>query len=225
MAKVVLVRHGQASFGKSNYDQLSELGVQQARWLGEHFLNLGTRVDKIVTGTMQRHIQTAQAFADVLGCELEHRQDANWNEFDFETLVKLFLTKHPDQMPTEKSAKQFFNILRNALNDWANGEILPGMPESWSEFQARIETGLSSITDQTDNSKALTMVFTSGGVIASALSQVLNAPTSTLIDLNLQTKNTSLNEVFYSGDKRFVASFNSVVHLEHSERIHAVTYA
>lgn len=225
MAKVVLVRHGQASFGHSNYDQLSELGTQQARWLGEHFLNLGLQVDHIVTGSMQRHIQSAHAFADALGCELEHRRDASWNEFDFETLVRLFLAKHPEQTPTKKSAKQYFNVLRNALNDWADGKILPGMPERWSEFQARIETGLSTITEQTQDSKALTMVFTSGGVIASVLSQVLNAPTSTLIDLNLQTKNTSMNEIFFSGDKRFVASFNSVSHLEQPDRLHAVTYA
>ena len=36
MAQIYLVRHGQASFGSSNYDQLSELGFEQARLLGRH---------------------------------------------------------------------------------------------------------------------------------------------------------------------------------------------
>ncbi len=36
MSEFYLVRHGQASFGAKNYDKLSELGHQQARWLGEY---------------------------------------------------------------------------------------------------------------------------------------------------------------------------------------------
>ena len=31
-----LVRHGQAAFGTEDYDRLTELGWQQARWLGAH---------------------------------------------------------------------------------------------------------------------------------------------------------------------------------------------
>jgi broad specificity phosphatase PhoE len=31
MGQIYLVRHGQASFGSANYDQLSELGHEQAR--------------------------------------------------------------------------------------------------------------------------------------------------------------------------------------------------
>ena len=34
MSLVYLVRHAQASFGARDYDRLSELGRQQARWLG-----------------------------------------------------------------------------------------------------------------------------------------------------------------------------------------------
>ncbi|MFP2905716.1 histidine phosphatase family protein [Pyxidicoccus sp. 3LFB2] len=35
MGVVYLVRHGQASFGAADYDQLSETGLAQARVLGE----------------------------------------------------------------------------------------------------------------------------------------------------------------------------------------------
>ena len=34
MATIYLVRHGQASFGKENYDQLSPRGWEQGRILG-----------------------------------------------------------------------------------------------------------------------------------------------------------------------------------------------
>ena len=35
MALLTLVRHGQASYLQQNYDELSPLGEQQARMLGE----------------------------------------------------------------------------------------------------------------------------------------------------------------------------------------------
>ena len=41
MAELVLVRHGQASFGAADYDKLSDLGWRQSRWLGEYFAERG----------------------------------------------------------------------------------------------------------------------------------------------------------------------------------------
>ncbi len=43
MALLFLVRHGQASFGQAHYDQLSDQGRQQARWLGEYFAGRGLK--------------------------------------------------------------------------------------------------------------------------------------------------------------------------------------
>ena len=37
MSRIVLVRHGQASFWAAEYDQLSPLGIEQSRLLGEHW--------------------------------------------------------------------------------------------------------------------------------------------------------------------------------------------
>ncbi|MFP3608465.1 histidine phosphatase family protein, partial [Paraburkholderia sp. SIMBA_053] len=37
MAELYLVRHGQASLGADDYDQLSDAGEQQGIWLGEYF--------------------------------------------------------------------------------------------------------------------------------------------------------------------------------------------
>ena len=45
MAELFLVRHGQASLGADNYDCLSDAGVQQSLWLGEHFARDGVRFD------------------------------------------------------------------------------------------------------------------------------------------------------------------------------------
>ncbi|MDE2077727.1 MAG: histidine phosphatase family protein, partial [Burkholderiales bacterium] len=70
MGAIYLIRHGQASFGASNYDQLSELGHQQARVLGEALLPRLARVDAAVTGTLQRHQATASSCLEAMGLRL-----------------------------------------------------------------------------------------------------------------------------------------------------------
>ena len=59
MTQIILIRHGQASFGAANYDALSDLGRTQARWLGEHFAKLGVRRARVICGTLSRQIDTA----------------------------------------------------------------------------------------------------------------------------------------------------------------------
>ena len=60
MSEIYFVRHGQASFGTGNYDQLSELGHEQAWLLGEYFREREIRFDHIITGDMVRHRETAE---------------------------------------------------------------------------------------------------------------------------------------------------------------------
>ena len=46
MSELILVRHAQASFGEDDYDRLSVLGHQQARWLGERKSTLHELADQ-----------------------------------------------------------------------------------------------------------------------------------------------------------------------------------
>ena len=41
MANLLVIRHGQASFGAENYDQLSPLGQRQADLTGEFLAKMG----------------------------------------------------------------------------------------------------------------------------------------------------------------------------------------
>ena len=60
---VWLVRHGQASFGKSDYDNLSEAGHEQAYLLGKDFARRGITPSLLVSGSMKRHRQTLAEIA------------------------------------------------------------------------------------------------------------------------------------------------------------------
>jgi broad specificity phosphatase PhoE len=67
MGTLYLVRHGQASFGADDYDQLSPLGRQQAVRLGEYWRgSRARRFDAVLTGTLRRHTQTWTGIAEGL---------------------------------------------------------------------------------------------------------------------------------------------------------------
>ena len=97
--------------------------------------------------------------------------------------------------------------------------------ESWSEFGARIGAGVAAACDglgRDDN----VLIVTSGGVIGRYISEVLEAGADTAIQLNLQTRNTSVTEVIRppASNARLV-SFNAIPHLERADRMHAVTHS
>lgn len=235
MAKLHLIRHGQASFGASNYDCLSALGAQQGAWLGHHFAELNFGFDQIVCGAMQRHQQTAQAFIEAYQAHPNtdtgsantiaiNHIDARWNEFDFERVVRAFLLQYPDKTPAKKDAKHYFPILREALMAWSEGSICAELPETWEGFQGRVAQALDDFAGMAD-SQATVLVFSSGGAIASAVAQTLNAPVSSLVELNLQIKNTAVTELFVKGQRRFLSGFNASPHLDSPARRDSLTFA
>ena len=53
-----MIRHGQASFGEKNYDNLSKKGVKQSIALGKKLLKNGISFDQTIIGPLNRHKQT-----------------------------------------------------------------------------------------------------------------------------------------------------------------------
>ena len=61
MGEITLVRHGQANSSattEEDYDRLSELGHQQAEWLGEWMQGHEKPFDHVLSGTLRRHRET-----------------------------------------------------------------------------------------------------------------------------------------------------------------------
>jgi len=225
MSELFLVRHAQASFGEADYDRLSPLGHQQARWLGEYFKFRKLRFDHVICGEMTRHRETLEGICS--GMELDfpsHGVHAQWNEFDFEALITAYLAENPDEKPEDGAAPSAFTqVLYNTLQAWADGRIATGVPESWGEFEQRVRAGMSSATGLAErNSKIL--VVSSGGAISMALRQVLAAPPGAMIQMNLQTRNSSYSHLYFSHDSMQLAGFNHVPHLDHPERNGSITY-
>ena len=223
MAELYLVRHGQASFGADNYDELSPSGRTQSSWLGEYFAQANLRFDRVVIGTMQRHRQTADAILAAMGGpQIELAQDAGLNEYDFEALFAAVGDEGlPAGLSATSSKKDFFKGLRHVLQLWADDRLPGAVPETWQQFQTRVQRARSAI-QRTGGRRVL--VVSSGGPIAVTAQQVLQAPAASAIALNLQIRNSSVCQYVFNDDAMSLVSFNSVPHLEHAERREFVTY-
>jgi broad specificity phosphatase PhoE len=60
MGTLTLVRHGQAKPFEKESDQLSTIGEQQARALGQYWLRQGVSFDEVYSGTLVRQRRTAE---------------------------------------------------------------------------------------------------------------------------------------------------------------------
>lgn len=225
MSELYLVRHGQASFGAANYDQLSPLGFTQGHLLGEYFREREINFDRVICGGMQRHQQTLAAISEGMGhidCPTE--QHIGWNEFQFQQLATAFLAKNPHMQPAPDAPKRaFLDILKLSLQAWSKNE-LPNheLDESWQAFESRVAISLAHIAAEPDKAKVL--VVSSGGAISMALRQILKADAETMISLNLQTANTSVSRCYFNQQGFSLQSFNHLPHLHAAERGQHISY-
>jgi broad specificity phosphatase PhoE len=113
MAELILVRHGQASFGAENYDKLSELGWRQSRWLGEYFAERGASFDRVIRGSLRRHDETLRGIGEGMGKALEGDEDPRLNEYDSHALLQAHLKEGP--LPAGGDRREHFRILREAM--------------------------------------------------------------------------------------------------------------
>lgn len=224
MSKLLLIRHGQASFGKENYDQLSELGLKQAIWLGEYFKQSNLIPQRIITGSLMRQKQTATAICEGMDHKCNIEEHSGWNEFDFKAVVNAFLQLYPELTPTSQEPKAFFSLLKKSMMAWSKSQLNRPPLESWVNFEQRVLDAMTFSTKE-DLDNQPTLVISSGGAISMALKSVLRLDNAAMIDLNLQTRNTSWSEIYFNKVQTQLCSFNAIPHLDTQERRQFITYA
>ncbi|MCG5072159.1 histidine phosphatase family protein [Paraburkholderia tagetis] len=223
MAELFLVRHGQASLGASDYDQLSNTGEQQCLWLGEHFARDNIRFDHILTGTLRRHAQTLDAIRRAMpGLPAECAIHSGLNEYDFHALFAALPDAHrglADAM--KRGSREFFKALRQVLHLWTEGALDERAPETWRAFQQRVADARAAI-QQSGAQRVL--VVTSGGVIGALVQQLLQAPAAAAIALNMQIRNSSVTHCYFNREALQLSSFNGIAHLDDPQRHSFQTY-
>jgi broad specificity phosphatase PhoE len=222
MGQLTLVRHGQASFGADDYDQLSELGQRQSIRLGAYWKPDTLSFDAVLIGSLKRHRQTWEGIAQGASLQMTPEVWPELNEYDSHALIA---SVHPEPLAkpdTPEMYKHHFRLLRTALQKWMAGETQPkGMP-SYDVFVQGIQAVLTHVRS---NYKGRVLLVSSGGPISTAVGQVLGAPADTTIELNLRIRNTALTEFIYTPSRHMLLSYNNLPHLDDSTHHNWVTFA
>lgn len=212
MGSLYLVRHGQASFGAADYDQLSATGHEQCRLLGAYWRERGQRFDAVFTGTLRRHAQSLAAIVDGYGEALPAVALPGLDEYNSEALVRA-IQPGPLERPTAPEAvKQHFRLLRQGLLAWMAGEAAPaGMP-THAQFAAGVADALARVIALGAGRQVL--IVSSGGPISTAVGQVLACPPEAVVELNLRLRNASVTEFAFNPKRHHLVTFNTLAHLD-----------
>ena len=69
------------------------------------------------------------------------------------------------------------------------------------------------------------LVVSSGGVIGQIIADIVGGPAKTMMNLNLQIKNTAFTKFIISCRRRFLHEFNATPHLDVPENAEKLTYS
>ena len=231
MSRLVLVRHGQASFLEPDYDKLSSLGETQSQLLGEHWASRDVKFDHTATGPLSRQRNTAKIVAEAYrraGVRFpEPITVPEFTECDAERVLRQALPTLIDRdehvrtlnaalcgsaTPEERS-KNFQRLFEVVIHRWVSGELSVSDVESWEEFSRRVNRGISEFMACCGHG-ATAAVFTSGGPIAVAVERALHLTPLDTLRVMWMSRNCSYSEFLFSGERFTLSAFNASPHLD-----------
>lgn len=227
MGAIYLIRHGQASFGKSDYDSLSETGARQCEILGRHLADAGVAFDMVYSGAMRRQTDSAKIV-------LKNTTPVEMPEFDEHDTRAIMKSQLPGMVAEDTSLSEdldnffsdnrsFQKLFSKAMYRWiSGGHDAPGV-ETFKEFNARVDKGFSRVLDESGEGEKVA-VFTSGGVISSVMQIALELSDEKAMRLAWWIRNTSVSVLRKGGTGLDMVSFNSTAHLEQHKDPALLTY-
>jgi broad specificity phosphatase PhoE len=227
MAKLFIVRHGQASFLAENYDLLSPIGEAQSRLLGQYWSSRNLRFDRVCAGPRVRQRDTVKfvhAAYEAAGLDFPDVQTIpEFDEYPAEAVMKFGLPISLDldarvrdlhaaflhsAEPMERQAT-FQRLFEVVIAKWAYGDLHLEGVETWPEFCFRVNAGL----DQFLSAGGTAAIFTSGGPTAVALQRALDLSAQRTLEASWMVRNSSWSEFLYSAKRFTLSSFNVHGHI------------
>lgn len=230
MTTILLARHGQASFGQENYDQLSELGSKQARLLGQHYARTNRQIDAVFSGSLVRQKDSAQHFLSTyqssVGTDKAIMDPSAHDSFIIEAFNEfnhkdVFIKSNPafsspaaiatELAKFDKPKERLGELFHLAMQRWHAGDNDEDYIESWSQFNIRAQSALQELQhrvaqlnlsqDYPSKTDRTVLVFTSGGVIAAITANLLQQGSQTAYQINKSLINTGVTAITLSGQK------------------------
>ena len=214
MSRILLVRHGQASFGAADYDNLSPTGHEQSRVLGAALAARGITPDRVVVGRMRRHAQTAAGVLEGARWTSDPVVDAGWDEFDHEQVLSVH--DEPTTVAGESEKAAFQRWFEEATRRWTSGDHEEAYDESFAAFTVRVDAAMGRVAESLP-ARGTAVVLTSGGSIAWTVACLLADDTTVRTDLWLRLNpvsiNTGTSTIVRGGRGTTLVSFNAHDHL------------
>lgn len=199
MGQVLLVRHGQASFGSDDYDLLSSLGEEQATAVGRALA--GLTPDLVVHGALRRQRRTAELAVKAAGWDVPVEEDPRWDEFEMAgSAARMARSSVAD-------AREFQEWYEAATDRWLAGDHEPG-DEPYVEFAARAAGALAQVARH-----GTAVVFTSGGPVASLSAGLVDGGTAAYRRMMPVMVNASVTKVLVGRRGTSLVQFNGHDHL------------
>jgi broad specificity phosphatase PhoE len=222
VSTLLLVRHGQASFGAAEYDVLSPLGHEQARALGRH-LAARPAIDAIYRGPAARHRDTLAGIAEgaaAAGVMLPPATTLDaLDEYPAIELLRRWLPVLRARDPALAEAlgssdpRRLQPAYETIIDRWTAGELDEGVLERYPAFVARVEAALRVVVAREGRGRRV-LVVTSGGPIALAMRLVLGLADRTAMRLAWVVANGSITELRYRDAELALLGFNATPHLD-----------
>lgn len=220
MGAIYLIRHGQASFGSSNYDKLSSVGHEQAFILGQALGARRVQADVVVCGGMERHRETATQCLKGMGREPHWDEDSGWDEYDHEAMLEAFDPRYKrkteltaDLLKSGDIKRTFQELFSQAAARWASGRHDDDYDESFGEFCLRVEGALTRLHARLGKSQTA-LVFSSGGAISVIARHLLGLSPERTMPLSYTLANASVTKVIYGSGGLKLSTLNEHSHFE-----------
>lgn len=198
--EVLLIRHAQANWGGDDYDQLSGLGTQQARALGQWIAQMqDAPPDAWICGPRRRHRLTLEAIHAASVAAGLHpapiHVDRDWDDSDAAALLAAFRHACPEApelawVAPGATPPQARALLAAVFSAWRAGRLDEAMPETWKDFGTRIARARANLAS---GAHRRVLVVSSAGAIARCAQAALGLDDDAMVALNVRLSNASIS--------------------------------
>jgi len=220
MSRIILVRHGQASWGKKDYDKLSDLGHEQARAVGEELAARGIEASRVVTGAMRRQRDTGAELVEAAGWSMETETDSAWDEYAHSAILTAYKPAYrsmalmkADLARTLRPHRAFDEMYAVATERWVAGGHEDDYDEPFSAFGERVLAGLKSLAENVGRGETA-VVVSSAGAISWVAAALLGGGSPVWTSLQRVIANASLTTLSVGATEPVLRTFNDTSHLE-----------
>jgi broad specificity phosphatase PhoE len=231
MGRLVLIRHAQASFLEANYDRLSAIGEEQAHRLGRYWVRLKLVFNQVYSGPRVRQKDTARIVAEAYrGAGLPFPETVVMEEFDEYHGDAVLGQALPHLLESNGEVRELHRAFQNAsssdrrlanfekmfetvITKWVDGEVSLPTVESWEEFCARVDRGLSQCMSANGRGQQLA-IFCSGGLIGVAMRRAFHLSSQDTLRASWMVRNCAYSEFLFSNDRFTLSSLNGSPYLD-----------